>query len=139
MTAAFVLDCSIAMTWCFEDEATDTTTGLLHRLGVEHGLVPAGWRLEIANALLVAERHQRLTAERIESFFRDIDLLLIEVDHEAMANAFEKIIPLARAHRLTVYDALYLELALRRGLPLATLDDDLRRAAGACGVHLLGK
>lgn len=133
----FVLDASIALAWCFDDEATAEATALLDRF--EHGtaLVPALWHLELANALVTSERRQRISAARATEFATLIEALPIFVDQETPARAPRGILDLARHERLTAYDAAYLELAMRQGLPLATLDSDLRDAAERVGVPLL--
>jgi len=139
MNASFVVDCSLAMTWCFKDEATKETRNLFRRLSTEATLVPAHWFLEIANALLFSERRKRITTAESAQFLNTLGALEIEIDHEAVNRAFHDVLPLSRANNLTSYDAAYLDLAIRRRLPLASLDDDLRRAAKARGVKLLGK
>jgi predicted nucleic acid-binding protein len=138
MNAAFVVDCSIAMTWLFHDEATPKTTALLNRLAVDAALVPAWWFIEMTNVLAMAERKGRITPAQSDAFIADLSKLGIERDDEAPDRAFTHLLPLCRAHRLTSYDAIYLELAIRRSLPLATLDDDLRKTAKKLGVSLLG-
>lgn len=138
MSAAFVLDCSIAMAWLFHDEATAKTEALLNRLATETALVPAWWFIEITNVLTLAERRGRITPLQSDAFIRDLSKLGIERDNEAPDRAFTHLLVLCRRHRLTSYDAIYLDLAIRRGLPLATRDDDLRKAAKKSGVYLLG-
>ena len=138
MSAAFVVDCSIAMAWLFHDEATPKTTALLNRLAIDTALVPAWWFIEVTNVLAMAERKGGITSTQSAAFIADLSKLGIERDDEAPDRAFAHLLPLCRAHRLTSYDAIYLELAIRRSLPLATLDDDLRRAAKKLGVGLLG-
>ena len=137
-TAAFVLDCSIAMAWLFQDEATPKTTALLNRLATETALVPAWWFVEITNVLAMAERKGRITPPQSDAFIADLGKLGIERDNEAADRAFTHLLSLCRKHRLTSYDAIYLDLAIRRSLPLATLDDDLRRTARKLGVGILG-
>lgn len=139
MSAAFILDCSITMTWCFPDEATPESSHLLDRLENETALVPAHWFLEVTNVLAMAERRKRITAPKSAAFLSLLETLDVEVDHEGAARAFEHLLPLCRSHRLTSYDAAYLELALRRKPPLASLDDDLRAGAKALGIVVLGK
>jgi predicted nucleic acid-binding protein len=139
MTPALVLDCSVTVAWCFKDEMTDETKALQDRLILESALVPEHWFLEVANALLVGERRKRISTIDVNEFPRLLGALLIEVDDQSPPRAFDHILPLARAHSLTSYDAAYLDLALRRHLPLASLDDDLRSAATALGVQVLGK
>lgn len=137
-TAAFVLDCSIAMAWLFHDEATPKTTALLNRLATETALVPAWWLIEVTNVLALAERKGRITPTQSDAFIADLGKLGIERDSEAPDRAFTHLLALCRTHRLTSYDAIYLDLAVRRSLPLATLDDDLRKTARKLGVALLG-
>ncbi|PYT81663.1 MAG: VapC toxin family PIN domain ribonuclease [Acidobacteria bacterium] len=138
MTPAFVVDCSMAMAWLFHDEATPKTADLLNRLATEPALVPAWWFIEITNVLVMAERNGRITPAQSDAFIADLGKLGIERDDEAPDRAFTYLLALCRTHRLTSYDAIYLDLALRRNLPLATLDEDLRKTAKKVGVHLLG-
>jgi predicted nucleic acid-binding protein len=136
--SGFVLDSSVALTWCFPDEATPATDGLLERVRDE-GAVPDMWRLEVSNVVLVARRNDRLDAAQAAAFFALLAALPIRPDLEAGARAFEAIFTLGVEERLTSYDAAYLELALRRGLPLATKDKDLARACRRRRVPLLLK
>jgi predicted nucleic acid-binding protein len=138
VSAAFVVDCSIAMAWLFHDEATPKTAALLNRLATETALVPAWWFIEITNVLAMAEGKGRITATQSEAFIADLGKLGIERDDEAPDRAFTHLLTLCRTHRLTSYDAVYLDLAVRRNLPLASLDDDLRKTANKVGVRLLG-
>ena len=138
MSAAFVVDCSIAMAWLFNDEATPKTAALLNRLATETALVPAWWFIEITNVMAMAERKGRIKPTESDAFIADLSKLGIERDDEAPDRAFTHLLALCRSHRLTSYDALYLDLAVRRNLPLATLDDALRKAAHKVGVRLLG-
>jgi predicted nucleic acid-binding protein len=138
MSASFVVDCSIAMAWLFHDEATPKTSALLNRLATETALVPAWWFVEITNVLAMAERKGRVTARQSDAFIADLSKLGIERDNQAPDRAFTHLLALCRTHRLTSYDAIYLDLAIRRSLPLATLDEDLRKAAKKLGVSLLG-
>lgn len=137
MSAAFVVDCSVAMAWLFHDEATAKTAALLKRLATETALVPGWWFVEVTNVLALAERKGRIAPAQSEAFIADLSKLGIERDDEAPDRAFPNLLPLCRTHQLTSYDAIYLDLAVRRNLPLATLDDDLRRAARKLGVRLL--
>jgi len=138
MNPAFVVDCSMAMAWLFHDEATPKTADLLNRLATEPALVPGWWFIEITNVLVMAERNGRITPAQSDAFIADLGKLGIERDDEAPDRAFTYLLALCRTHRLTSYDAIYLDLALRRNLPLATLDEDLRKTAKKVGVHLLG-
>lgn len=135
----FVLDASVAMAWCFKDEITSATKGLLKKLSSKSAVVPGLFYVEIVNVLALAERKGRLSLTEIHDFLSVLDSTQIEVDDEASARAFSHLLPLCRSHGLTSYDAMYLDLAQRRGLPLATLDEPLRKAAKKLGIKLLGK
>jgi predicted nucleic acid-binding protein len=136
-TKRMVLDASVAVAWCFADESTTFTDGLLDLLANGGGAVtPAIWPFEVANALLAGEKRQRITVAQATSILRRIADLPISVENIRMDHAFQQILPLARQSRLTEYDAAYLELALRLSLPLATLDVQLQRAAKSVGVPL---
>jgi predicted nucleic acid-binding protein len=137
MSAALVVDCSIAMAWLFHDEATPKTVALLNRLATETALVPAWWFVEITNVLAMAERKGRVTPSQSDAFIAELSKLAIERDDEATNRAFTHPLALCRTHRLNSYDAIYLDLAIRRSLPLATLDEDLRKAAKKLGIGLL--
>lgn len=139
MKAGFVLDCSVAMTWCFADEATKASARVQGRLETETALVPSHWFLEVANVLAMAEKRKRLSVAQSNEFLRLLSVLDIEADDQATGRAFAHLLPLCRSHGLTSYDAAYLDLAIRHQLPLATLDDDLRAACKKLGVALLGK
>lgn len=139
MTASFVVDCSLTMAWLFNDEATSHTTKLLSRLEAETALVPALWHLEVTNVLAIAERQKRITPDESDAFISELVKLDIEVEHEAATRAFDHLLPLCRKHQRTSYDAAYLDLALRRKLPFATLDEPLRKVAKKLGIKLLGK
>ena len=139
MSAAFIIDCSMTMAWCFADEATPKTSQVLERLDKESVLVPSLWFFEVTNVLAMAEKRKRITAEQSDQFLSLLTALEIEVDEQASGRAFAHLLALCRSHGLTSYDAVYLDLAMRRRLPLASLDAQLRRAAKAIGVKLLGK
>jgi predicted nucleic acid-binding protein len=139
LSASLIIDCSITMTWCFTDEATPKTTKLLDQLADETALVPSLWFLEVTNVLAIAEKHKRITPAQTSEFLGVLDKLDIEIDGDSAGRAFVHYLPLCRKHKLTSYDVAYLDLAVRRGLPLATLDDDLRRSAKDLGIALLGK
>jgi len=138
MSAAFVVDCSVAMAWLFHDEATPKTAALLNRLATETVLVPGWWFIEITNVLAMTERRGRITPTQSDGFIADLGKLGIERDDEAPDRAFTHLLALCRTHRLTSYDAVYLDLAVRRNLPLATLDGDLRKSARKLGIRLFG-
>jgi predicted nucleic acid-binding protein len=130
-----VIDASVTMAWCFEDETTDALDALLDRVATESATVPASWRLEVANVLLVAERRGRLTPAQTARFVALLTQLPIEVEAEGSAD-MSGLIGLGRAYGLSAYDAEYLALAAKRGLPLATLDADLRAACTTTGVQV---
>jgi predicted nucleic acid-binding protein len=133
----FVLDCSVAVSWCFEDEAAEETDALLERARDEGALVPALWHLELGNVLLQAERRGRLNAADVTTRLALIGDLPILTDGETSLRALRETLTLARAETLTTYDAAYLELAIRRGLPLATKDRSLQVAARRMGLKTL--
>ena len=133
----FVLDASVAVAWCFDDESTPAAWALLDRLRTTPGHVPALWELEIGNILLGAERHRRISHARAVEFLGILGELDIRVDPDLPGRAFRDVLPLARERRLTTYDATYLELAMRLGLPLATKDAALARAATALRIKTL--
>ena len=139
MKPALVIDCSVTMAWCFADEATAATAHILDRLATDAAVVPAHWYLEVANVLAVAEQRKRISVADSTQFVKLLAVFDIQVDDEAPTRAFDHLLPLCRGHGLTSYDAAYLDLVVRRRLPLASLDDDLRRAAAELGVEVLGK
>jgi predicted nucleic acid-binding protein len=134
---AFVVDASVAMSWCFTDEATAVGVNLLDRLGKESAAVPAWWFLEIGNTLAIALRKNRINDAQMSQFVTLIESFNLELDFEAPSRVFTHILPICRQHLLTSYDAVYLELAIRRELPLATLDLALARAAKKLGIKVL--
>ena len=131
---AFVLDGSITMVWGFEDEADDYAEAILGRMPDLQAHVPSLWPLEVANALLVGERRKRITPAESARFLALLEAFPITVDDETVAHAWADTMHLARAHNLSSYDASYLELAIRLGLPLAAQDGKLKKAAQAVGV-----
>jgi predicted nucleic acid-binding protein len=134
----FVVDSSIALTWCFEDEAIPSADALLVRLTNDGAYAPSLWPLEVLNVLVMAQRHGRITSEDRQDRIELLRALPITIDAETAAQAWIMTNRLAERYRLTLYDAAYLELAQRLDLPLATLDVDLREAAKTLGVSLLG-
>lgn len=139
MTPSLVVDSSVAMAWCFLDEATPSTTNVLERMADEIALVPGLWFLEVTNVLFLAEKKGRIDANRAAEFIALIGSFQLEVDDAVSDRAFDRLLPFCRNHQLTSYDAVYLDLVVHRGLPLATLDEPLRKAAEELGVPLLGK
>lgn len=131
---AFVLDCSVTMAWIFHDEATDATDRLRDELISTRAFVPALWPVETANALLVATRRGRILQNEWSEIRVYLDALPIDVDPVSAARTWGAALDLANAHGISVYDAMYLELAVRMRLPLATLDQRLGDAGRAAGV-----
>jgi predicted nucleic acid-binding protein len=131
----FVLDTSVAMAWCFEDESTPGTESVLDRLAVDPAVVPAVWELEVANVLLVGERRGRLTEAQAARFVTLLSRLPINID--LASPPITTVLAAGRIHRLSAYDAAYFILAARDGIPLATQDRALRAAAKTAGVPLL--
>lgn len=129
-----VIDASIALAWCFKDEATPATDALVGRIHREGATVPAHWLLEVTNALLMAERRGRIPYADVTLHLRTIEALGIRVDTDTQGLAVRDALDLARREKLTLYDAAYLELAIRLNASLASLDRELRRAAGKTGV-----
>jgi predicted nucleic acid-binding protein len=130
---AFVLDASVTVVWTFADERPKASH-VLARLHDEEAVVPGLWWFEVRNALIVNERRQRISEAQTADSLRDLARLRIVVDH---APDEPSLLALTRRHRLTVYDAAYLELAMRENIPLASLDTALLRAARAEKVRLL--
>ena len=136
--SGFVVDASIALSWCFEDEASPLTDAILERLLHERAITTVIWPLEVANGLRSAERRGRIDEQSIPIATQLLMTLPIEVDEAVgLEAALGRVLPLARSTGLTAYDASYLDLATRRGVPLATRDDQLARAALAAGVELV--
>ena len=131
---ALVIDSSAALSWCFEDEASPETDALFERVRDLGAVVPGLWHLEVANVLLQAEKRGRITGGDVTMRLDLIAALPITTDSETTARAWREILALARAQGLTTYDAAYLELAIRRGLPLQTKDEALIGAAKRCNV-----
>jgi predicted nucleic acid-binding protein len=137
---SFVPDASVTLPWCFEDERTAFTESLLNRIRIsESVIVPGHWPVEILNSLIQAKKRGRVPEEKIRRFLQDLSSFPILVDNERSLTGWERVRHLAETHRLTAYDAAYLELAQRTGLPLATLDGDLRKAALAESAALLAE
>lgn len=133
----FVIDTSVVLSWCFQDETNPLADFILDSLVKDTAFVPAIWPLEIGNVLLVAERRQRLNEAGTARFLSLLSDLPIVVEQEPPERMFKEILALAREHRLSSYDASYLDLALRKGLALATLDGDLATAARRSRVSLV--
>jgi predicted nucleic acid-binding protein len=133
-----VLDASVALAWCFPHESSAGSERLLDSMADRStAIVPAIWPFEVANALLTAERRKRLSMAQVTAILKKLAQLPITIDAVPIESVFGDILAVARQGQLTEYDAAYLELALREGLSLATLDDPLRRAARNAGVSLV--
>jgi predicted nucleic acid-binding protein len=131
----FVLDASIAACWAFPNEHDERADEALARVRTDDAVVPSLWWFEVRNILVVNERRKRITEAGTSSFLRELARLRLRVDSEPEETV---VLRLARAHRLSVYDASYLELALREAIPMATLDTELALAASAEGAMLIG-
>jgi predicted nucleic acid-binding protein len=134
--ARLVIDASLAAAWCFPDEQTDYTNAVLRIVGQSvDPIAPSLWAYEIRNAILIGVRRGRITkdaSQKLLVFLNDLDVQLSD------SPSYDAVFSLAERHGLTIYDAAYLDLALREGLPLASLDNALCRAAGNSGVVLFG-
>jgi predicted nucleic acid-binding protein len=135
----FVVDNSIVMAWCFADEESPLADSVMDALASGEAIAPPIWPLEVCNVLLVAERQRRLSKRDSARFLELIRKLPIHVEQETSPRTFNDVLPLAREHGLSAYDASYLDLAMRSGLPLATQDRSLIRAARKCGVPMFAE
>ena len=136
MNPSFVVDNSIVMTWCFQDEANQYADAVLNSMTDAAAIVPVIWPLEVVNVLLVAERRQRLQQTDSVRFLALLSQLPIVVDQSRLEGKMGELLALGRANLLSSYDASYLELAMRHGLPIATLDQKLIEAARKVAVPL---
>ncbi len=136
---SLVLDTSATLAWIYQDEATQPIREVFDQVTESGAWVPSLWRLEIANVLEMGVRRSRHDTGFRDATLSDLALLPIHLDPATQEHAWGATVRLAERHRLTVYDPAYLELALRRGLPLATLDRELRGAAQTENVQLLGE
>jgi predicted nucleic acid-binding protein len=130
-----VIDASVTMAWCFDDESTEATDAVLDRLRQDQALVPSLWQLDVTNVLLVAERRSRIAESQVARFLDLLSQLPIRVDESR--HDVNAVLAAGRRHGLSAYDAAYFVLAERLGAPLATLDDRLATAARTAGVELL--
>lgn len=135
--SAFVLDCSVTMAWAFDDEEEPSAAAVRDRLTSGEAFAPWLWTLEVCNALLVAERRGRLGADEADEFVDLLGMLPIRVEATPAGRLLPEVLALGRRTGLSAYDASYLDLALRLGVPLATVDGRLRAAAEGEGVRLL--
>jgi predicted nucleic acid-binding protein len=136
LSETVVLDASTTLAWCFPDETSDRADVVLLALEGRTVLVPAVWSLEIANALLVGERQKRLRQPEVLRFLTLLECLPVVEDTQTAAERVRNVLPIAREFGLSAYDGAYLELAVRRGAALATLDARLAKAARSAGVTL---
>lgn len=136
---ALVLDCSMTMAWCFEDECDELADSVLGVFGETEVWVPALWPIEVANVLLVAERRGRLTSAGSARFLELLGGLPILIDGGTHERAFQSVLSKGRELGLSAYDATYVDLANRLGAPLATRDKSLRRACEEHGIEVFQK
>ena len=133
---AFVLDCSVTMAWLFPDEATEATERLRESLIETRAFVPSLWPVEVGNVLLTATRRGRIRADEWPQIRAYLQALPIEIDPVSTSRTWGTSLELANAHRLSLYDAMYLELAVRLRMPLVTLDRALRSAGQTVGIDV---
>jgi predicted nucleic acid-binding protein len=131
-----VVDAPVTLAWCFPDEASEYADRVLVALKGQAIVVPAVWGLEIANAMLAGERRKRLKQPEILRFLALLEGLSIVQDGQAVSESVRNVLPLACDYDLSAYDAAYLELSIRHGVPLATLDAKLQKAAQRAGVKI---
>lgn len=134
---SLVIDASLTLSWYFEVEAAPVAEEVLDAVAERGAIVPPLWRLEVANAFQSGIKRRRIDRAYRDASLADLSRLPIAIDSEADAHAWTTTLRLSDRYALTIYDACYLELALRRHLPLATLDQELRAAASALGLPLL--
>ncbi len=135
-SGGMVIDASVALAWCFPDEASDYADSVLLALEETRVLVPAIWSVEISNALLVGERRKRIRQPEVLRFMELLKGLSVVEERLSFPETLNNILPLARAYGLSAYDAAYLDIAVRHEVPLATLDAPLQKAAHASGIIL---
>jgi predicted nucleic acid-binding protein len=134
---SLVLDSSVTLGWIFSDEVSDAIRALFDHVADRGAVVPTLWRLEVANAMTAAMRKGRIDQQFRKAALSDLALLDIKIDQHTDSHAWEATLLLADRWNLTLYDAAYVELAQRLGLPLATLDGDMRSAAQNLALALL--
>ena len=131
-----VIDASVTLAWCFPDEASDYADGILLAMEGHAILVPALWSVEITNAVLTAERRKRIKQPEIRRFVELLDGLTVIVDSQSVTENVNNILPIGREYGLSAYDAAYLDVAIRHGVPLATLDSALQKAGRKAGIEI---
>jgi predicted nucleic acid-binding protein len=132
-----VVDASVALAWCFPDEASEYADAVLKALAGRQALVPAVWSLELTNAIAVAERRKRISQPDVRRFVELLEALTIHQESLSVSGSLGNILPLSREYGLSAYDAAYLEVAIRHTAALATLDRELEKAARRAGVEVL--
>jgi predicted nucleic acid-binding protein len=132
-----ILDCSLAMAWCFEDEASEAADGVLDRVRDGGAIVPALWYWEVGNVLAIAQKRGRISESECAIRLNLLAALPIKTDEFGATKAWHETLSLAKSNMLSAYDAAYLELALRLGGTLATNDKALRTVAAKLGIDLL--
>ncbi len=136
MSESFVIDNSVVMSWCFKDETNHYADAVLDRLLESTAFVPSIWPLEVVNVLLVAERRKRLKEADSVRFITLLSQLPIVVEHDQTERIMKDLLPLARTNSLSSYDACYLDLSMRKGISIATLDTQLKKAAQKTDVSI---
>ncbi len=131
-----VIDASVALAWCFPDEASDYADSVLLALEKQTVIVPAIWAVEITNALLVGERRKRIRQPEVRRFVDLMNGLSVVEDGQPFADTVSNVLPLAREYNLSAYDAAYLDVAVRHEIPLATLDGALQKACTLAGIKI---
>ncbi|HSZ00986.1 MAG TPA: type II toxin-antitoxin system VapC family toxin [Terriglobales bacterium] len=131
-----VIDASLALAWCFPDEASEYADGVLVALEGRTVMVPPVWALEITNAVLVAERRKRAKLADVRRFVELLGGLTIIEQSQTVIDTVSSVLPLARQYGLSAFDAAYLDVAVRQGAPLATLDSTLERAGRSAGIKI---
>jgi predicted nucleic acid-binding protein len=134
---AIVIDASVTLSWLFPDETSNYADNVQDRLDDEDAVVPSLWPLEVANGILMAERSKRLSEAEVIRILDQLSSFNILIEESVSTAEISRILNVARIEKLTAYDAAYLDLAMREGLPLATLDEGLRAAAVRVGVPLV--
>jgi predicted nucleic acid-binding protein len=132
-----VIDASVALAWCFPDEASEYADGVLVALEGRAILVPALWSVEITNAVLMAERRKQVKQPEIRRFVELLDALTVIMDSLSVTESVSNILPIAREYGLSAYDAAYLDVAVRHAVPLATLDSALQKGGRKAGIEIL--
>ena len=135
MSELFVLDCSVTVAWCFDDEECIYSEKILRKLLDNGAIVPYLWNLEVTNSIIIAEKRQRITVTKMVSFLDELDVF--DITPSSFVPSKHELLSTSRAYNLTSYDSLYLMLAMHERLPLATKDKGLMRACEIAGVELL--